>query len=75
MSMKVLFQRCAENPDLPLPTRATEHAAGYDVRSAEESVTLQPGEMTTLFDTRTLFETTTNIATVTGDEVRDAADP
>ncbi|NIP78412.1 MAG: dUTP diphosphatase, partial [Gemmatimonadetes bacterium] len=33
------------NPDLPLPERATEHAAGYDIRSAEESVTLEPGEI------------------------------
>ena len=43
--MRVLFRRLASNPDLPLPERATEHAAGYDVRSAEESVTLQPGEI------------------------------
>jgi dUTP pyrophosphatase len=42
---RVLFRRLASNPDLPLPERATEHAAGYDVRSAEESVTLQPGEI------------------------------
>jgi uncharacterized repeat protein (TIGR01451 family) len=29
--------------------------------------TLAPGEMTTLFDTRTLFSTTVNVATVTGE--------
>ena len=39
------FRRLASNPDLPLPDRATEHAAGYDVRSAEEEVTLRPGEI------------------------------
>jgi dUTP pyrophosphatase len=41
----VRFTRLASNPDLPLPARATEHAAGYDVRSAEESVILAPGEI------------------------------
>ena len=41
----VRFRRLPSNPDLPLPERATEHAAGYDVRSAEESVTLEPGEI------------------------------
>jgi len=41
----VRFARLPSNPDLPLPARATEHAAGYDVRSAEESVTLGPGEI------------------------------
>ena len=41
----VRFTRLATNPDLPLPERATPHAAGYDVRSAEESVTLRPGEI------------------------------
>jgi dUTP pyrophosphatase len=43
--MEVRFRRLATNPDLPLPTRATEHAAGYDIRSAEPSVTLRPGEI------------------------------
>jgi dUTP pyrophosphatase len=33
------------NPDLPLPARATPNAAGYDIRSAEEAVTLRPGEI------------------------------
>lgn len=45
MSGGVRFARLPSNPDLPLPARATEHAAGYDVRSAEESVTLGPGEI------------------------------
>jgi dUTP pyrophosphatase len=44
-SMVVRFARLSSNPDLPLPERATPHAAGYDVRSAEASVTLQPGEI------------------------------
>lgn len=39
------FRRLASNPDLPLPERATEHAAGYDVRSAEDDVSLEPGEI------------------------------
>jgi dUTP pyrophosphatase len=43
--VQVRFRRLESNPDLPLPGRATEHAAGYDIRSAEESVTLQPGEI------------------------------
>lgn len=42
---RVRFRRLPSNPDLPLPERATPHAAGYDIRSAEESVTLQPGEI------------------------------
>jgi len=42
---EVRFRRLASNPDLPLPNRATEHAAGYDVRSAEASVTMEPGEI------------------------------
>lgn len=45
MSGGVRFARLPSNPDLPLPARATEHAAGYDVRSAEESVSLGPGEI------------------------------
>lgn len=45
MTTTVCFTRLPSNPDLPLPERATEHAAGYDVRSAEEAVTLQPGEI------------------------------
>jgi dUTP pyrophosphatase len=41
----VRFTRLPTNPDLPLPERATPHAAGFDVRSAEERVTLAPGEI------------------------------
>jgi dUTP diphosphatase len=41
----VRFRRLASNPDLPLPARATPHAAGYDIRSAEEEVVLAPGEI------------------------------
>jgi len=41
----VRFVRLDSNPDLPLPNRATEHAAGYDVRSAEPDLTLAPGEV------------------------------
>jgi dUTP pyrophosphatase len=45
MSVEVRFTRLPTNPDLPLPERATAHAAGYDVRSAEDSVTLEPGQI------------------------------
>ena len=45
MSLKVLFTRLESNPDLPLPARATPQAAGYDVRSAKGSVTLERGEI------------------------------
>ncbi|GMV06672.1 MAG: deoxyuridine 5'-triphosphate nucleotidohydrolase [Gemmatimonadota bacterium] len=41
---RVRFRRLPTNTDLPLPERATPHAAGYDVRSVEE-VTLAPGEI------------------------------
>ena len=43
--MVVRFARLPSNPDLPLPERATPHAAGYDVRSAEERLTLDPGDI------------------------------
>jgi len=42
---RVRFLRLEGNPDLPLPTRATPQAAGYDVRSAEADLELQPGEI------------------------------
>jgi len=45
VTSEVRFTRLPSNPDLPLPERATEHAAGYDVRSSENSVTLVPGEI------------------------------
>jgi dUTP pyrophosphatase len=41
----VRFRRLASNPDLPLPERATPQAAGYDIRSAESEVVLQPDEI------------------------------
>ena len=44
-SAHVRFQRLPSNPDLPLPERATRHAAGYDIRSAEEQVVLAPGQI------------------------------
>lgn len=45
MSLTVRFLRLPSNPDLPLPSRATPHAAGYDVRSAEEDFVLASGEI------------------------------
>ena len=44
-SNSVKFRRLESNPDLPLPHRATPHAAGYDVRSAEPDFELDPGEI------------------------------
>jgi dUTP pyrophosphatase len=41
----VRFSRLDSNPDLPLPSRATEQAAGYDVRSSEDDFVLQPGQI------------------------------
>ncbi len=41
----VRFRRLPSNPDLDLPSRATEEAAGYDVRSSDEAVVLEPGEI------------------------------
>jgi dUTP pyrophosphatase len=43
--MTVRFLRLEGNPDLPLPERATPHAAGYDVRSSEKDFELEPGEI------------------------------
>jgi dUTP pyrophosphatase len=42
--MHVRIVRLQSNPDLPLPSRQTEHAAGYDVASAEADLVLAPGE-------------------------------
>ena len=42
--MKVRFQRCPENPDLPLPQRMTPGSAGFDLRACvAEPYTLEPG--------------------------------
>lgn len=43
-AFEVRFMRLPHNPDLPLPGRATPQAAGYDVRSAEGDLVLQPNE-------------------------------
>ena len=45
MSDLVRFRRLPNNPDLPLPARATQQAAGYDVRSSEEDFLLDPREV------------------------------
>ena len=45
MNSTVRFVRLPSNPDLPLPGRGTPQAAGYDIRSAEEEIVLQPGEI------------------------------
>jgi len=45
LSDVVRFKRLPENKDLPLPSRATPHAAGYDVRSAEADFVLAPKEI------------------------------
>jgi dUTP pyrophosphatase len=44
MPMYVRFRRLPSNPDLPLPSRGTAGAAGFDVASAEPDFVLQPGE-------------------------------
>lgn len=44
-SPPVRFARLQGNPDLPLPSRATPHSAGYDVRSADSDFELAPGEI------------------------------
>lgn len=43
--LTVRFQRLDHNVDLPLPSRATGQAAGYDVRSADPDFVLKPGEI------------------------------
>lgn len=45
MTAPVRFLRLPHNPDLPLPSRSTPHAAGYDIRSAEPDFVLEPGEI------------------------------
>jgi len=42
---RVLFSRVAEGQDLPVPQRATDHAAGFDLRArVDGAVDLSPGE-------------------------------
>lgn len=43
--MIVRFKRLPQNPDLPLPGRASTGAVGYDVRSAEDDLELAPGQI------------------------------
>jgi dUTP pyrophosphatase len=45
LSDVVRFKRLPFNKDLPLPSRATPHAAGYDIRSAEADFVLAPKEI------------------------------
>ncbi len=45
MTLPLRFLRLSSNPDLPLPARATDQAAGYDVRSADPDFVIQPGEI------------------------------
>lgn len=42
--MIIRFKRLQNNPDLPLPSRATPGAAGYDVASADPDFVLEPGQ-------------------------------
>ncbi len=42
--MLVRIVRLPSNPDLPLPSRQSAHAAGFDVSSAEPDFVLVPGE-------------------------------
>ena len=44
--IRVLIKRAPGAEDLPLPTRMTEHAAGFDLAAAVSApVTLQPGDI------------------------------
>lgn len=42
--MEVRITRLPTNPDLPLPSRQSAQAAGYDVASCEPDLVLAPGE-------------------------------
>ena len=42
--MDVRITRLPTNPDLPLPSRQSAQAAGYDVASCEPDLVLAPGE-------------------------------
>ncbi len=46
--LRIRFKRLPQNPDLPLPARATPDAAGYDIRSAEGDFLLEPGVVRTV---------------------------
>ena len=44
--IRVLIKRAPGTEDLPLPTRMTEHAAGFDLAAAvAEPVALEPGDI------------------------------
>jgi dUTP pyrophosphatase len=44
--IQVRIKRLPANPDVPLPTRMTEHAAGFDLSAAvTEPTVLQPGDI------------------------------
>lgn len=44
MKPRILIRRLPHGKDLPLPSRASSSAAGYDLRAAlDEPLTLQPG--------------------------------
>src|SRR5437764_254226 len=44
--IRVKIKRAENAQDLPLPTRMTEHAAGFDLAAAvTEPTTLQPGDI------------------------------
>jgi dUTP pyrophosphatase len=42
--MELRIKRLESNPDLPLPSRQSAHAAGYDVASCAPDFILEPGE-------------------------------
>ncbi|MGQ0765438.1 MAG: dUTP diphosphatase [Gemmatimonadota bacterium] len=58
--MTVRVTRLASNPDLPLPGRQTDGAAGFDVVSAEADFELGPGERR-LAGTGLVFELPPNV--------------
>src|SRR5215208_4226680 len=44
--IEVPIKRMSGNTDVPLPTRMTQHAAGYDLAAAvRDPVVLQPGDI------------------------------
>jgi dUTP pyrophosphatase len=45
-AITIQIKRSPANADVPLPTRMTEHAAGFDLAAAvKEPLTLQPGDI------------------------------